>query len=114
MHAEDDGVSEVGVEAHAGGEGERVVGEGSHEDAAECGAEAGGDGDRGERHAGLGEDGGVHEDDVGHRDEGGEAGEEFGAPGGVVVGEVEVGFETAAHGGLTCGGRNGFRVLVSG
>ncbi len=64
-----------------------IVGERSHEDAAEGRAEAGGGGDGGERHAGLGEDGRVHEDDVGHRDEGGEAGEDLGAPVGAVCGE---------------------------
>ena len=53
VHGLDDGVGEVGVEAHAGREGERVVGERSHEDAAEGGAEAGGGGDGGEGHAGF-------------------------------------------------------------
>ena len=96
-HALDDGVGEVGVEAHAGREGERVVGERSHEDAAEGRAEAGGGGDGGEGHAGFGEDGRVHEDDVGHRDEGGEAGEDLGAPVGGVGREAEVVLETGAH-----------------
>ena len=103
MHAEDDGVGEVGVEAHAGGEGERVVGEGAHENGAEAGAEARGDGDGGERHAGLVQDGGVDEDDVRHGDKGGEAGEGFGAPGGAVVREVEVSLEVGSkawHHGL--------------
>ena len=90
VHAFDDGIGEVGVEAHAGRESERVVGEGSHEDAAECGAEAGCGCDSGERHAGFGEDGRVDEDDVGHRDEGGEAREDLGAPVGAVGGEAEV------------------------
>ena len=96
-HAFDDGVGEVGVEAHAGCEGEGVVGHGAHEDGAEGGAEAGADGDGGERHAGFGEDGRVDEDDVGHGDESGEAGEELGAPGGAVLGEAEVLFETGSH-----------------
>ncbi len=52
-HALDYGVGEVGVEAHAGGEGERVVGDGSHEDGAEGGAEAGGGGDGCDGHSGL-------------------------------------------------------------
>ena len=91
-HALDDGVGEVGVEAHAGREGERIVGERAHQDGAEGRAEAGRGGDGGEGHAGLREDGGVDEDDVGHRDEGGEAGEDLGAPGGLVLGEFEVGF----------------------
>jgi hypothetical protein len=97
-HAFDDGVGEVGVEAHARGEGEWVVGERAHEDGADGGAEAGGGGDGGEGHAGLGEDGWVDEDDVRHRDEGGEAGEDLGAPRGVVGGEAEVLFEASEHG----------------
>jgi len=97
-HAKDDGVREVGVEAHAGGECEWVVGECSHEDAAECRTEAGGGGDGGEGHAGFAEKRGIHEDDVGHRDEGGEAGEDFGAPVGGVYGEAEVVLQAGADG----------------
>jgi hypothetical protein len=99
VHAFDDGVGEVGVEAHAGCEGKRVVGERSHEDAAEGRAEAGCGSDCGEWHAGFGEDGWIDEDDVGHRDEGGEAGEDLGAPVGGVSGEAEVVLETGADGG---------------
>ena len=99
-HAFDDGVGEVGVEAHAGCEGEGVVGERSHEDAAEGRAEAGGGGDGGEGHSGLAKDGRIHEDDVGHRDEGGEAGEDLGAPVGGVGGEAEVVLEASADGHL--------------
>ena len=89
-HAFDDGIGEVCVEAHAGREGKWVVGGCSHEDAAEGCAEAGGRGDGRERHAGFGEDGRVNEDDVGHRDESGESGEDFRAPVGGVGGEGEV------------------------
>ena len=96
-HAFDDGVGEVGVEAHAGSEGEWVVGERSHEDAAEGRTETGGSGDGGERHSGFREDGRVHEDDVGHRDEGGETGKNFGAPVGGVGGEAEIVLETGAE-----------------
>ena len=59
---------------------------------------AGGGGDGGERHAGFGEDGRVHEDDVGHRDEGGEASEDLGAPVGAEAGEAEVVFESVTDG----------------
>ena len=96
-HAFDDRVGEVGVEAHAGCEGERVVSERAHHDGAEGGAEAGACRDRGEGHAGLREDGRVHEDDVRHRDEGGEAGEGFGSPVGVQLRKVKVVLQTAAH-----------------
>ena len=97
-HAFDDGVGEVGVKAHAGCEGEGIVGECAHEDAAEGRAEAGGGGDGGEGHAGFGEDGRVHEDDVGHRDERGEACEDLGTPVGSEAGEAEVVFESMAYG----------------
>ena len=97
-HAFDDGVGEVGVETHSRCEGEGVVGERAHEDAAEGRAEAGGGGDGGEGHAGFGEDGRVHEDDVGHRDEGGEACEDLGAPVGAEAREAEVAFESMAYG----------------
>ena len=53
VHGFDDGVGEVGVEAHAGSEGEWIVGECAHEDAAEGRAEAGGGGDCSQRHAGF-------------------------------------------------------------
>jgi hypothetical protein len=97
VHALDDGVSEVGVKAHTWRQGKRIVGQGSHHDGTESSAEAGAGGDGRERHAGLGQDRGVHEDDVGHRDEGGEAGEELDAPGGLVLGETEVRFESGSH-----------------
>jgi hypothetical protein len=96
-HAFDDGVGEVGVETHAGREGQRVVGDGAHEDRTEGRAEAGGGCDGGDGHAGLREDGWVHEDDVRHRDEGGDAGEDLGAPISVESRKTEVAFETCAH-----------------
>ncbi len=52
VHLEADGVSEVGVEAHAGGERDGIAGDDAHEDGAECGGEAGGCGDGGQGHAG--------------------------------------------------------------
>lgn len=97
-HLEADGIGEVCVEAHAGCEGKGIVGECSHENAPEGRTEAGGGGDCGEGHAGFGEDGRVHEDDVGHRDEGGEAGEDLGAPVGLEAAEAEVVFESMANG----------------
>ncbi len=69
-----------------------------HEDAAEGRAETGGGSDGGERHSGFGEDGRVDEDDVGHRDEGGEASEDFRSPVGGVSGETEVALQTGADG----------------
>ena len=96
-HSFNDGVGEVSIEAHAGGEGDGIVGESAHEDAAKGRAEAGRGGYGGQRHTGLRENGRVHEDDVGHRDEGGEAGEDLGTPVGSVAGELEVAFEAFAR-----------------
>ena len=98
-HALDDGVGEVGVEAHAGSERERVVGQRAHQDGAEGRAEAGGGGDGGQRHPRNGEDGGVDEDDVRHGDEGGEAGENLDAPRCVVGREAKVTFQASEHRG---------------
>lgn len=97
-HAFDNGIGEVGVETHTGGERERVVGDCAHEDAAEGGAEAGGRGNCADGHSCLTENGRVHEDDVGHRDEGGDAGEGFSTPIGAESGEAEVAFEADADG----------------
>lgn len=89
-HTFDDRVGEVGVEAHAWGKREWVVCECAHEDASEGCAEAGGGGDGGQRHSGLRQDGWINEDDVSHRDEGGDAGENLSAPVGSVLVEAEV------------------------
>ena len=55
--------------------------------------DAGGRGDRRQRHAGFVQDGGVHEDDVGHRHERGDAGQDLGLPVGAELLELEVMFE---------------------
>ena len=99
MHAFDNGVGKVGVEAHAGSESQRIVGQCSHQDAAEGCAEAGSGGNGSKRHAGFRENGRVDEDDVGHGDESGEAGEDFGAPVGGVGGKAEVELEASSDGG---------------
>ena len=97
-HSEDDGVGEVGVETHAGREGEGIVGERSHENAAEGRAETGGGCDGGERHAGFAEERRVHEDDVRHRDEGRKTCEDLCAPVSCVGGEAEVVLQASADG----------------
>ena len=55
-HAAHDAEGEVGVEAHAGGEGDRVVGEEGHQQAADGGGDAGRGEHRAERHLGFGQD----------------------------------------------------------
>jgi hypothetical protein len=42
---------------------------------------------------GCGENGGIDEHDAGHREEGGHAGEDFGAPVGAELAKFEVAFE---------------------
>ena len=98
VHLEDNGVGEVGVESHAGREGDGIAGDDAHEDAAECGRQAGGGGDGGERDSGFGENGGVHQDDVSHGDEGSDAGEELRTPVCIQTGEFKIAFESGAHG----------------
>ena len=84
------------VDAHAGGEGDGVVGEERHDRGREGGGE-GGDGDeRALVHAGVGQNGGVDGEDVGHRGERGKAGLEFASGRRLVAVELEESFE---HGG---------------
>src|SRR5471030_17676 len=89
VHAQHDGVGEVSVKAHAGRHRDRVVGVDAHDHRAQRGGQAGGDEDRVARHAGVAEYGGIDEDDVGHRQEGGDAGHYFGANVGAVCAEFE-------------------------
>jgi hypothetical protein len=88
-HAEHDHVGEVGVQAHARRHGDRVVGVQAHDQRAQRRDQAGGDEDRALGHARVAEDRGVDEDDVGHRQEGGEPRDDLGAHGGVVFVELE-------------------------
>jgi hypothetical protein len=109
--AQADGEREKGVDAHAGGEGQGVVGEQRHEQRAQGGGDGGG-GEQGalDRDEGGGgrvgayggidaeavhQDGGVDRQDVGHGGEGGEPGGEFAREGGAVFREFE---EAGDHG----------------
>ena len=81
-HALDDGVGEIGVHPHPpGASARRIVGKQPHQDRAEGGGQAGSGGDGCDRHAGVAHDRGVDHDDVGHRQERGEAREHFCADG---------------------------------
>jgi hypothetical protein len=75
------GEGEIGVEAHAGGERDRIVGVKPHDDGAGRCGEAGGDEHRTMVHAGLFEDRRVDKHDVGHGEEGGEPGAKLGRQG---------------------------------
>ncbi len=93
--AENDGVGEVGVERHAGGESDGVVGPKAHDERGNRRGNAGGEEDTVHGHAGFGEDARVDHDDVGHGHEGGEAGEKFAADGGVIFLEMKNALEQA-------------------
>ena len=95
-------VREVGVEPHTGRQRDGVSGKASHEAAPHGRRDARGRRHRRQRHAGLMQDGGVDEDDVRHRHEGGEPGQNFGLPGGAEFLELEVVLQTMTQGhGLT-------------
>ena len=83
-HVQHHGVGEEGVEAHAGGQGDRVVGDQAHDGRADGRCQAGGDEHRALVHAGLAEDARVDEEDVGHGQEGGDPRQDLGAHRGVV------------------------------
>ncbi len=97
VHLEADGVSEVGVEAHAGGEGDGIARDDAHENGTESRGEAGGGGDSGKRHARGRKNGGVDEHDVGHREKGRYAGEDLGAPVGSQMCEFKIAFKELEH-----------------
>jgi hypothetical protein len=65
------------------------------------GGERGGDGDGVERQPGGRQDRRIDEDDVGHRQERGDAAENLAADGGVALGELEVARDGRAAGGPT-------------
>ena len=85
----DHGSDSVALETTARREGERDVGAQAHENGREAGREAGGGGHGGDRHAGLAQDRGVYRDDIGHREEGGDAGQGFGTHIRAPLGQLE-------------------------
>ena len=97
-HALHHRVGEVSVQAHARCQCERVVGQRAHKDGAERRTQAGRHRDCRDRHTRFAQDRRVDKDDVGHRDEGRQAGKHLGAPRGAVFGEMEVQFQALAHG----------------
>ena len=97
MHLEADGVSEIGVEAHAGRECDGIARDDAHQNGTECRREAGGRRDRSERHPGGGENGGIDQDDVRHGQEGGDSGQNLSAPIGAQMSEFKIAFESFEH-----------------
>jgi len=80
MHFEADRIGEVRVETHARRECNGIARDDAHENGAERRRETRGRSDRRQRNACCGEDGGVDEHDVSHREEGRDSGQNLGAP----------------------------------
>lgn len=96
-HLEAHGVGKVGVEPHARRQGEGIVGKSGHEEGAQ-GRGDGGDGEQGPFiHPGGTEDGGIHDQDVGHGHESGDPGDDFRPHGGVVFLQMEDLFAELFH-----------------
>ncbi len=83
-HGQHDGVGEEGVQAHARRQRDGVVGDQPHDRRTDGCGQTGGDEHRAVIHAGFGKDARVDEEDVGHRQEGGDTGQDLGAQRGVV------------------------------
>jgi hypothetical protein len=92
-HAFDHRIGEVGVEPHARRKRNRVVRVKAHHERGERGHEAGGHEHGLFRHACIAQNRRVHEDDVGHREKGREAREQFGAQIGARFVEAEIAFD---------------------
>ena len=92
-----DAVTEVGVEPHAWRQRDRVVRVEPHYERGDSRRNAGCDEGGSERHAGIGENLGIHEDDVGHRQERCRASHRFSADVGPVFRQAEVAFQPRSH-----------------
>src|SRR5690606_13092534 len=90
-------VSEEGVEAHAGRQRDRQVGVQPHEDAREACDHHGGEQRPVRRHAAIAEHERVDDDDVGHRQEGRDAGDQLGASGRAQLPQLERGLQPLVH-----------------
>ncbi len=96
VHAQANVISEVGIERHSGSERNRIVGVQPHHQGADRGGEAGGKNHALDRHARLGQDLRVDDDDVGHRQECCQAAEKFLLHGGLVGGEFKIAIEQSS------------------
>ena len=97
VHLEADGVSEVGVQAHARRQRDGIARHHAHENGAEGRGQAGGRGDRGQRHSGSGQDGRIDQHDIGHGQKRGDAGQNLGAPVGSQARKFKIGFKFFEH-----------------
>ena len=90
-------VGEIRVEAHPRRQRNRITRQRAHQDAAHRRGKTGRRRNRRQRHAGLMQNGRIHEDDVRHRHKGGEPGQYLGLPVGVEPLELEVALQARAH-----------------
>ena len=105
---EHQGIGEKGIEAHARRHHQRRIGPQGDQRRSHGGHQTGHGGQRALVHSGLGENGRMHENDVGAGQKGGQSGNDFGADRGPVTVQLKQSFE---HGGLPCA--QGFRPLRS-
>ena len=87
-----EGVGDHRVDPQARGQGHRVVGDDAHEDRHDRGDEGGAGGELGlgSRRTRLGQDGGVEDEDVAHREEGDDAATDLAGDGRTALGDVEI------------------------
>jgi len=97
-HLEADGVGEVGVQAHARRQRDGIARDDAHENGGEGRGEASGRRSRFHRYAGVLEDGRIYQHDVSHGQEGGDPGQDFGAPIGAQMLEFKIAFSLFQHG----------------
>ena len=97
VHFEADGVGEVGVQAHARRERNRIARDNAHQDRRESRRKACGRSGCRQRQPGVGQDGRVHQHDVGHGEERRDAGQNLSAPVSPQAGKFKVGFESLEH-----------------
>ena len=97
VHLDADGVGEIGIQAHAGRQRDGVARHDAHQDGAERRRQARGRSHGGQRHSGIGQNGGVHQHDVGHGQKRRDPGQDLGAPVGAQMTEFKIAFELLKH-----------------
>ena len=102
VHAQTNRVREVGIERHSRSERDGIVGVNPHHQGRDCGRKAGRENHAIDRHPRLSENLRIYHDDVGHRQEGGEAAEKFLLHGGVIFGELEIAIEQSVSSTGSC------------
>ena len=97
MQLDANGVGKVGIDAHAGGQGDGIARHHAHENRPKGRREAGRCGDRGQRHSGRRQDGRIHQHNIGHGQESRDAGQNLCAPVGPQARKFKIGFQSLEH-----------------